>query len=123
MTQLEALNQLLEKVGAGVASVSNPAARAFEPESGGGPCTFHQVSKAYNGSMDAALSLFDSVLSGWVISSIDWKWGDLVEANVWRVDGEGWHTDGLPKAVGASSSPACALLIAIIKAKIAELEA
>ena len=66
MTKLEALKALEQKVAAGDrVDLDNAAASAFPPESGGGPCTFHLVFRAFEGSLDAALSLHQAVLPGW----------------------------------------------------------
>ena len=71
---------------------------------------------AYNGSLDAAKTLHEAVLHNHVISSLDWKWGGLVEAHIFEVSQEQWHEPDMAKFIGRSSTPARAWLIAILKA-------
>ena len=115
MTQLTALKELAEKVeaGEGFGSVDNAAALAFPPESAGGPCTFHMVSKAHQGSIDAAKATHEAVL-GVAGYKID---GDIV-SSTYRCRVE----VGIRYFVEESTSPTRAWLLAIIRAKIAELE-
>ena len=79
-------------------------------------CERRSVFMAYNGSLDAAKTLHEAVLHNHVISSLDWKWGGLVEAHIFEVSQEQWHEPGMAKFIGRSSTPARAWLIAILKA-------
>ena len=117
MDQLTALKELAEKVKAGDAPTQfADFSKASSPSFGELVVYFHAF-QAYNSSLDAAHSLHGVVL------------------------GEGWlcfteyHLDGLPSIVKMQSkktgkfvevqntrNPARAWLLAIIKAKIAELE-
>lgn len=101
MKKLEALRKLLEKVEAG---------------QWGGYCYFHTIAdslgqtafNAFDGSMDAALSLFDAVLPGW-----EWQvrnTGACIEFD--PVGG------GYVEIYADHNMPARALLIAILKALI-----
>lgn len=120
MTRLEAIDALLTKVKAGEMTGSDLSLVATIGLSGQ---SAQFIGKAYHGSTDAALALIGAVLPGWVIHKIQWKWGDLVEADIWEVNPEGWHTEGLRKVVGRSSTPARALLIATLEAMRVKEEA
>lgn len=74
---------------------------------------------AFEGSLDAAKALHEAVLHNRVISSLDWKWGGLVEAHIFEVSPGQWHEPGMAKFIGRSSTPARAWLCAILKAPIA----
>ena len=113
MDHKQALEALLAKVEAGEAVAAD-----FEP------CLavldFGLAWSAYHGSLDAAEALHEAVLCNRVISSLDWKWGGLVEAHIFEVSPEQWHEQGMAKFIGRSSTPARAWLCAILKALIAK---
>ena len=107
MTQLAALNEMAEKVEAG----EKPPTSGFVDEPMG-PNTWGHSVVAFHGSLDAAMALHESVLPGWT-----WHLS-MIGANVCfdPVIGGGHeiYTD--------NDNPARAWLLAIICAKIAELE-
>lgn len=102
MTQLEALKELLVKVEAGGIT--------YELWTSAFPSVDDQPIEAYNGSVDAALSLFEAVLPGWGLE-VGKGHGAVFEHE------RGYDFDF------DHEIPARALLIAIIKALIAKLEA
>jgi len=113
MTRHEALTALLAKVEAGdrPAFMDGFAASAFPPESAGGHCTFHDVVKAYHGSLDAAKALHEAVLPDFdaaiYLSGHAWVYVPTLNAppvKEYRVEND---------------CPARAWLIAILKALIA----
>jgi len=118
MTQLEALKELLEKVEAGNWGPFDGPSN----ETGLSDWCLDFDKIMLENSMDAALSLFDAVLPGpnqfsvvtdpTCIKATVCFWPNGLSGKV-EVHGEGWH----------EAIPARALLIAILKAKIAELEA
>lgn len=111
MKQLEALKKLEAKISGGepFAPVDDAAAAAFPPESGGGPCTFHLVSRSHAGSLDAAKALHEAVLPGW-------EWTFYYDGECCVQDARAFSY-AYEKA--ESDNPARAWLIAIIRALIA----
>ena len=103
------LDNLIEAVQAGDNRFSSYLPSGNERE-------WPQIYKAMDGSLDAAKALHEDLLHNHVISSLDWKWGGLVEAHIFEVSPEQWHEPGMAKFVGRSSTPARAWLIAILKA-------
>jgi hypothetical protein len=86
---------------------------------------------AYNGSLDAAKALHESVLPGWVVYEMGWWPCIPVRLNqpkarftLWQThvdsQGERWHGSGDKRASGECDTPARAWLLAIIEALIAE---
>lgn len=73
---------------------------------------------AYEGSIDAALSLMGKVLPGWVIERMKSRRGNIWEAHLWQLDNSGWHEDGCHKIEVWHDSLSRALLLAIINALI-----
>ena len=107
MTRKEALQELLVKVKAGEwepndsMGLKNDAEMSFR-----GAVQDHCFTawRAYNGSMDAALSLFKAVLPGWV-----WVRHDDGEILVFDKATHDWGS-------GIADTPSRALLIAILEA-------
>jgi len=108
MTQLEALKELLEKVEAGNWGPFDGPSN----ETGLSDWCLYFDKIMLENSMDTALSLFDAVLPGgtWHLTSSGTAIVDTYTASHVVKHEDGHH-------------PVRALLIAIIKAKIAELEA
>ena len=108
MNKLEALEALLEKVRAGDI---NPNSQAEFIGVVNGDYSHVLLRDAYNGSLDAALSLHQSVLSGWKwrIASDESAWTDR-SFNLRRVGYRGSCPD----------MPARSLLTAILQALIAQ---
>ena len=106
MNKLEALEALLEKVRAGDI---NPNSQAEFIGVVNGDYSHVLLRDAYNGSLDAALSLHQSVLSGW-----EWSLGgDAAEV------GNAPNRDGL-YFISINDNPARAWLMAILQALIAQ---
>jgi len=110
MTQLDDLRVLAEKVEAGKHSPGMDLILIF------GHDHFHHAAAAMGGSLDAAKALHEAVLPGWAAHV--WMWeGDDADAELTKA-GSGIKL----KVEVEGNNPARALLIAIIRAKIAMLE-
>ena len=115
---IEALKELAEKVEAGtMPDWYNKFSDEFEGAFGVG-CRYSAAFKAYNGSLDAAHALHKAVL------------GEAWECNLSFVDAKAvascrmFVPDGKTEWINEdATTPARAWLLAIIKAKISELEA
>ena len=121
MTRKEALKALLAEVEAGAAS--DKLGPIMMGHLNGAKQIY--AMRAYNGSLDAAKALHEAVLPLWVVSSFSiWGPDSSIEISGTHTEnGEGWwHTHGDGREIGRSESPACAWLIAIIKALISECE-
>ncbi len=111
--QLNALKELAEKVEVGNSSNGAKAYWAFQLDSGG----LRNYFMAYHGSLDAAHALHKAVLGDrweWVMTS------DTVD--VWRLNSSAMLMADTICQGKSDASPARAWLLAIIKAKITELE-
>lgn len=111
MTRKEALTELLDKVKEGVTTTDDTAKAFINDDPNNDDCVGHSVHamRAYYGSMDAALSLFEAVLPGWGYE-LSKQPEDLVYVRVW-IDISvtfGWSSD----------TPARALLIATLEALV-----
>ena len=109
MTQLDALKELAEKVEAGD-HVAGPAERAF------GVARYGSVAiAAHLGSLDAAKALHEAVLpDDWTAMLADWG-----PQNEWTCQLSALLFEPIESG---NKCPARAWLLAIIRAKIAELE-
>lgn len=119
MTRLEALKELLAKVEAGCVTSANDTAELLDIGGLRHAYSTHAPNtiKAYNGSLDAAKALHEAVLPDAAVQLTDMRpyrgsGGWLVSIN--------WNSD---KHQGANADPACAWLIAILKALIAQEQA
>lgn len=119
MTQLTALQELAEKVETGAPLLvggSVAAMGAFWRHS-----TVNHIAPAYNGSLDAAKALHEAVVPDWQMSVDQMKDG-------WDVDLQVPGSDPYLSVSNVADKAACrkdlarAWLLAIIRAKIAELE-
>lgn len=114
MTRKEALAELLEKVKAGETYGNNELVNYDRIMDGFGFLAHYQVmwviSSWRDGSMDAALSLFEAVLPGWGYA-LTKQPEDLVYVRVWIDIAAtfGWSYD----------TPSRALLIAVLEALVA----
>jgi hypothetical protein len=76
---------------------------------------------AYNGSLDAAMALHDAVLPGWVVQNIGQDGFDPGDGwTAWIVHPE--YLDNFMSQGGKAKDPACAWLLAIIRALSAQAE-
>ena len=93
------------------------AATAFPPENAYGKCTFHHVSRAFHGSLDAAKALHEAVLpdKGW---HVEWvaKYPALAFKPAAWCASVGWGS----RHAAYSTDPARAWLLAILDALIAK---
>lgn len=117
MTNRQALKDLLEKVEAG-----EQLWEGFGdyPEIIDYHCDL--IAKAFNGSLDAAKALHETVLPGWVIDRIGQRSGGVWEAKILQLGPNGWHETGDLLVSVFNADPARALLAADIKALIAQEE-
>lgn len=109
MTQLDALRVLAEKVEKGVLRFQHlpPHMDALHVK----------IIQAYDGSLDAAKALHDAVLPGWDITHF---WGNNANGWTWCLTHK---SEPRSYSQGSDrSTPARAWLLAIIRAKISELE-
>lgn len=104
MSDMDALDKLIEAVEAGTDTMNHHAA-AFPGESAYGLCTWHRTHKAAGGSLDAALALHEALLPGWV-------WDVGKEGTAWTDEKRGLRRLGHKAAVDAK--PSRALLIATL---------
>lgn len=114
MTRKESLRELLVKVKAGDRMGFHTALIPFMM---GEYCSslmwYDTPMRAYNGSMDAALSLFEAVLPGWRVTHM---WGGCADDWRWNVTkGDGPTAD---YASGQDDQCSRALLIAILEALV-----
>ena len=117
MTQLTALKELAEKVEAGTEPTADdtwPIASCSSPVEGmaWAMCAV----KSFGGSLDAAKALHEAVLPGWTWTVEKSTYNKLYEAWVRGEEAPGY-------TVSDQADPARAWLLAIIRAKISELEA
>jgi hypothetical protein len=114
MTRLEALKELAKKVEAGetltIFGRSDPC--------GLGRARMHLVT-AYQGSLDAALALHEAVLPGWFVRGLTQRGHDIWHATIWPELSIVGRED---MVIGKSATPARALLLADIRALIAQEE-
>lgn len=127
MTQLTALKELAEKVEAGAAPDYSLIRRGVVHDwDGVGDFVSRSYAwNAYIGSLDAAKALHEAVLPGWLVSIVpipsrltatysqDTVWHNAVRVFKPHVSGE----------TAKNTDPARAWLLAILRAKISELEA
>lgn len=120
---IKALDNLIEAVeGGGDAiqhSIRIKAAHAFPPENAYGKCTFHEVARAFYGSLDVAKALHEALLPGWRL----WALGEQDETSCsWTA----MILKRLYRDVGVrvfdQPNPARAWLLAILKAYRAQME-
>lgn len=114
MTRKEALQDLLVKVKAGEVDNDGIMYTLFDDK-------WLLCFDAYNGSMDAALSLFDAVLPGWVVNGLDQA--SNLAGNPWGCEVAyfcGSNPNNNHKAYSGHDypTPSRALLIAILDALV-----
>lgn len=107
MTQLAALKKLATKIEAGEHGNQIAAFRDLWVKS----------TEAYSGSLDAAKALHEAVLPGWDWSLLNCVQGDIAGVGPAREEHKATH-----KGYDVEGNTARAWLLAIIRAKIAELE-
>lgn len=71
-------------------------------------------------SLDATIALVERVLPGWA-REVSF-WGSTARSSLWECDPEGWHSSRGIKTSAASKSEPIALLTAMFRAKIAQME-
>ncbi|MBS7697836.1 MULTISPECIES: hypothetical protein [unclassified Chelatococcus] len=74
----------------------------------------------YTSSLDAAIALVERVLPGWAREVS--LWGNLARASLWECDREGWHGSKSNKVTATSKTEPLALLTALFRALIAQME-
>lgn len=126
MTDTKALDALIEAVEAGNNFGIIPKAQAvlaeFDPNYGVG----ETVCSAFDGSLDAAKALHEALLPWWALQELS-MWPGIngqCTATLWGThikDGELWHHHSDGRQDAASSTPARAWLLAILKAYRASL--
>ena len=117
MTQLTALKELAEKVEAGTAPDYSMFRRGVRDWDGvGGGVNRDHAWRAYTGSLDAAKALHEAVLPGWGATVCLWPMDNEWQVAVHSEDLQSGHEEA------DETNPARAWLLAIIRAKISELE-
>ena len=116
--KIKALNKLIAAVESGGDAIQHnihiKAAHAFPPEIAYGKCTFHEVTTAFDGSLDAANALHEALLGyGWGIASFNMN-GEVSVMRKRPLDVQYGFAD---------MNPARAWLIAILKAYRAQMAA
>jgi hypothetical protein len=111
-TRKDALQELLAKVEAGEVIQSTDAVDIWPIDARSMSLTWLDACKASQGSLDAALALHNAVLPGWI-----WSKDYNGEIEVWKYGlvNSKWGRSNNP-------NPARALLIAILRALIAECD-
>ena len=119
---IKALDELIDAVESGGDAIQHniyiKAAHAFPPENAYGEYTFHEVARAFYGSLDAAKALHEALLPGWA-----WKimTTNYPEKTSYVVMLKGRKVRDL--MASGNQNPARAWLIAILKAYRAQMEA
>lgn len=124
MARLEALKEMEEKV---IAGSGEPSARSWMRVFGIYPDNRHILaSRAYRGSLDAAVSLLEDLLPGYALQALSvWPGEKNSYCELWGThleDGEYWHGFDDGKFVASAGTPARALLLCIVRALIAQEE-
>ena len=112
---LEALKALAEAVEAG-----RDDSEKWRPAFGNGA---YRAMRSFHGSLDAALALRDAVLPGWRVKQLhQFEAGHWI-AGIYHPQGEDWPKWTMyPCFEAVNANPARALLLAIIRALIAQAE-
>ena len=97
--------------------------KAIVPYCNGDTITLVTPLNAFNDDMNAALALFEALLPGWAIERMAAWPGSPCRVSLWgthELGGERWHKfeDGRIDAEGPT--PARALLLAVLRAKLME---
>ncbi len=112
------LQELKKKVEAGDIEAA-PFWKVWLPENEDGMLAY-DARDAAKGSLDAAISLLEAVLPGWVIERMKSRHGGVWEVHLWELNAEGWHTDECKKVEVWNQDLSRGLLLAILSALIEE---